>query len=115
MVQGWDSPSRGPHSRTDMSRLRRGGSTPCVWDKVEYSEWEEDVEPQVEVVAEGDHINEIFVVVAGHLEILKPGEQDIEDTVLSPDGNKSVHLGERYVVLLVQAPHIATCPLAEPA
>eukprot|EP00884_Botryococcus_braunii_P021334 jgi/Botrbrau1/7885/Bobra.9_2s0059.2 len=54
--------------------------------------------PKVEVVAEGDHINEIFVVVAGELEILKPGEQDLDDTVLAPDGNKSVHLGERAIL-----------------
>lgn len=48
-------------------------------------------------MAEGDHINEICLVVAGQLEICKPGELDIDDTLLAPDGNKSVHLGQRWL------------------
>jgi CRP-like cAMP-binding protein len=55
---------------------------------------------QVEILAEGDHVNELMVVVSGLVEVLKPsiGAKRSEDLVIAEDGNSSVHIGNRCLL-----------------
>lgn len=49
---------------------------------------------QVEVVSEGDHVHELYVVLAGLMESYKPGIAENADDIsvhLNPDVDSSMH------------------------
>ena len=50
--------------------------------------------PQVEILSEGDSINELMILVGGMCEILKPGLVDTsEELLIDVDGHNSIRGG----------------------
>ena len=52
----------------------------------------------MEILAEGDHVNELMVVVSGLVELRRPsewmGKYDAQESIMNPEG-KSIYLGSR--------------------
>ena len=73
---------------------------------------------QVEILAEGDHVNELMVVVSGLVEMRRPSEwhggnkRSEEDTIWSLRPGETIHLGSRYewsVALFIIVVHSRKC------
>lgn len=48
---------------------------------------------QVEILAEGDSVNELMLLVGGMVEVLRPGDGDKEELTIDVDGHSSVRGG----------------------
>ena len=58
---------------------------------------------QVEILAEGDHVNELMIVVSGLVEVIKPsewmGQTSEEESVRLDVNSKSIHGGSSGIEL----------------
>ena len=45
---------------------------------------------QVEILSEGDFVNELLILVGGMVEVLKPGAEGAEELHLADDGHSSL-------------------------
>ena len=48
---------------------------------------------QVEILSEGDSINELMILVGGMVEVLKPGVEGSEELTIDIDGHNSIRGG----------------------
>ncbi|CAL8465533.1 g5069 [Coccomyxa elongata] len=49
--------------------------------------------PQVEILSEGDNVNELMLLVGGMVEVLRPGAEDAEELTIDVDGHSSIRGG----------------------
>ncbi|BDA49938.1 probable potassium channel AKT2 [Coccomyxa sp. Obi] len=49
--------------------------------------------PQVEILSEGDNVNELMLLVGGMVEVLRPGAEDVEELTIDVDGHSSIRGG----------------------
>ena len=48
---------------------------------------------QVEILSEGDNVNELMMLVGGMVEVLRPGAEDAEELTIDVDGHSSIRGG----------------------
>lgn len=51
------------------------------------------VKLQVEILSEGDNVNELMLLVGGMVEVLRPGAEDAEELTIDVDGHSSIRGG----------------------
>ncbi|KAK9903334.1 hypothetical protein WJX75_003130 [Coccomyxa subellipsoidea] len=49
--------------------------------------------PQVEILSEGDSVNELMLLVGGMVEVLRPGSEECEELTIDLDGHSSIRGG----------------------
>ena len=48
---------------------------------------------QVEILSEGDSVNELMLLVGGMVEVLRPGSEECEELTIDLDGHSSIRGG----------------------
>jgi hypothetical protein len=69
----------------------------------------DDTPVQVEILSEGDSVNELMLLVGGMVEVLRPGSEECEELTIDLDGHSSIRGGSYNrcgVCSLDDAPHL---------